>query len=259
MYWVEIRAAVRRAGAPRLLPLAEVDQHRGFRSVYAYDESVVALIREQGGTHDLRGQPVYADELFVDFDSHDPTAFRTWLRSTNLAWEEYDSGNRSVHFHIPLVPVFGVWVPDAMKRWVRSVAPTADLSFYHPSGQYRLPGTYHAKRPGQCKALVDAQMGEPLQLQAPDQRAGARLVASPGADTTPEQFYTALIGRVAEGHRRPTAWRLATMAAEIGMEFEDAVDHLDWWNSNNCDPPHELDVLVKQAESAYRRLARRHG
>lgn len=252
-HWVEIRAAVRRTGVPRLVPLAEVDQHTGFRSTFAYDADTAQRIRDQGSTGGLRHCPVYADTLFMDFDGHQPDEFREWLAGSGLAYEEYDSGNRSVHFHIPLLPVFGPWVPRACKLWVKRRAPTADVSFYHPAGMYRLPGTYHPKQPGRCKMLVGHKSGDILALTQP---AAETYTPRHADETTPERFFTTLMQAVGEGQRRPRAWLLATMAAECGLEFNEAVDHLLWWNSRLVLPPHAEDTIVQQVTSAYRRLAR---
>jgi hypothetical protein len=254
MYWVEVRSSVRRSGPPRLIPLADVDGQTGFRSIVAYPEDVAQLIRDQGGTANLRGQPVYADTLFIDFDGHEPTEFRAWLQGSGLAYTEWDSGNRSVHFHIPLVPIFGPWVTDAMRKWVKQHAPTADISFYHPAGQYRLPGTFHSKRPGQCKSLVCGREGNLLELRPAARETFAAAYQATGSR---EEFFRTLTQAVGEGHRRPRAWLLATQAAECGMEFDDAVEHLLWWNGNLVDPPHEPETIIKQVESAYRRLAQR--
>ncbi len=252
-YLVEIRTAVQRRGPPRLVPLAEVDQHRGFRSCFAYDAATVQRIREQGGTGGLRNCEVFADMLFMDFDGHDPTQFREWLAGSGLGYEEWDSGGRSVHFHIPMQPVFGAWVPQACKQWTRRHAPTADVSFLHPAGVYRLPYTYHSKHAGRCKVPVGGQAGHLLTLAKP---ADERYVPAAIQDSTPERFYTMLTKAVGEGNRRPYAWHLATVAAECGMEFDDAVEHLLWWNQHLCDPAHSADAIIKQVESAYRRLAR---
>jgi hypothetical protein len=253
MYYVEVRPTVRRAGPPRLIPIDQVDQHRGFRSIVAYDAETVQHIKEQGGTADLRGVPVYADTLFMDFDGHDPTQFREWLQASDLSYSEWDSGNRSVHFHIPIEPVFGPWVTEAMKQWVKQHAPTADISFYHNSGQYRLPGTYHAKRPGRKKELTFSRDGSALVLPQPTE---TEYFALPG-DGTRQDFFTLLLQAINEGGRRPRAWLLAVTAAEAGLEFQETVEHLLWWNDAMCSPPHDSETIVRQCESAYRRTARR--
>lgn len=253
-YYVEVRASVRRVGAPRLVPLDQIYQHTGFRSVVSYDEKVAALIREQGGTANLRGQSVYADTLFMDFDGHDPASFREWLIASGLGYIEYESGNRSVHYHIPIKPMYGPGVTDAMKAWTKKHAPSADISFLHNAGVYRLPLTYHPKQPGKSKQVVVSRPGPLLELDA----VAAEQFDAADAGGSREEFFTLLTQAVGEGKRQPRAWLLATMAAECGMEFDEASEHLLWWNTWLVDPPHEPDVIIKQVESAYRRLARRH-
>lgn len=258
MYWIEVRSTIQRVGPPRLVPLADVGKYTGFRSVCAYDDETAELIREQGSTRFLRGRPVYADVLLVDFDNTDPSPFRNYLRSAGLAFEEYDSGNRSAHFHIPLVPIFGAWVPEAMKRFMKEHGPTADMSFYHPAGQYRLPGTYHAKRPGRCKTLIAKSDGQPLTLEPPLKHKELSFEFAENEDAE-AQLFLLITQAKGEGHRSMHLWRIAATAAEAGRTFDEALEHMRFWNSRFAAVPHDDSVLQKHCESAFRRQARKVG
>lgn len=248
-YYIEIRAGVRRSGGPNLVPLQDAHKYIGFRSVFAYDDTIAEVIRLQGNTSNLRGKPVYADTIFTDFDNHDPVEFREWLRASGIAHTEWDSGNRSVHFHVQIQPVYGEWVPHACKAWTLQHAPTADISFLHPAGQYRLPGTFHPKRPGRRKLMTYQQEGQPLVLEEPPKR---EFKIALHDDTTIVDFYTLLLVPKLEGGRQPYIWRLAITAAQAGMEFAETLEHLHWWNSRFCTPMHQDSILQRQCESAYK-------
>ena len=252
-YYVEIRSTVQRNQAPKLVPIQDVDKYHGFRSVVAYGEEVASLIREQGGSQSLRGQPVYADTLFMDFDGHVPTEFLEWLETTDLAYERLDSGNRSVHIHIPIVPIEAPWVTDAMREWTKKHAPTADTSFLHPAGQYRLEGTFHYKTSKQ-KTLVSARMGEPLQLEQPQH---SEPIMPQVEGRNPAEFYSMLMTAKSEGNRAPFVWLLATTAAETGIGQAEALEHIRSWNSKRASPPRDDATICSQVTSAYIRYARR--
>jgi hypothetical protein len=256
MYYIEIRSTVRRTGKPKLILLADQHKHTGFRSVYAYTAEVAEEIMADGGTKFMRGTPVYSDTLFMDFDDHDPTEFRELLISNGVAFEEWDSGNRSVHFHVPIVPMYGPHVPNSQRAWVKKHAPTADISFYHPAGQYRLPNTYHAKAAGKCKRLVAEHEGATLQI---DMIEPSKMSSFSVTEGNEEDFFANLLVKQESGHRRPHIWLLATMAAESGVAFDTAVDCIRWWNDKFCIPSHEDEVIVKQTESAYRRIQQKYG
>lgn len=258
-YFVEIRTTVKRNGPPRLVPLADVGKYRGFRSVFAYDEDGAKRIREQGGTKDLRGLPVYADFVLIDFDGKDPTEFRAWLHQSGLAYEEYDSGNRSVHYHIPLVPIFGPWVPAAVKAWVKRRAPDADISFYHPAGQFRLTGTYHFKQPGRRKELLDRRDGERLVITEASVPEWTYELQDYQEEGMEHNLYMLLTQKKSEGGRRHHAFLIGVTAAEAGVDIDEAWEHLLWWNETFASPPHQPEDLRPQLESAYRRLARKVG
>lgn len=253
-YWVEIRPTVRRQGSPNLVPLEDIGNYTGFRSCFAFPPETVEVIRAQGNTGYLRGLPVYCDVVLMDFDNFDPVDFRQTLKELGLAYEEYDSGNRSVHIHIPCLPMKGVWVPSAVKQWVQQHAPRADISFLHPAGMYRLPGTFHSKNPGKMKELVHTQPGRCLELTQPPEEIMELTVTG-----TDEAVIIAATKHCAEGHRRPHAWRIASCAAEAGWEYERALDAVVQWNDNFCNPPHHVQDLESQVSKAYRRHNRRYG
>lgn len=248
MYWAEVRPTLRRFGKPRLVPLNEVYNYRGFRSVFAFDDTTKALIDSTGSTSNLRGIDVYADTLFFDFDDHDPVYFRQYLRTSGLRHSEWTSGGRSVHFHLDLAPIYGFWVPAACKAWTKQHAPTADTSFLHATGVYRLPFTFHAKHAGRRKELVYSQDGTSLVLSQPQERPITRIAVTGSVD----DFFFLLTAHKGIGHRSPHIWLLATTAAECGMDIHKALNHIREWNAVQAVPQTDL-VIIKQTECAYRR------
>jgi hypothetical protein len=251
MYYVEIRPTVRRIGKPRLVPLSEVYNFRGFRSVFAFDEMIKDRITASGTTSNLRGTDVYADTLFFDFDDHDPVDFRIYLSNSGLRYSEWTSGGRSVHFHVCLEPIFGFWVPAACKAWTKRLAPTADTSFLHPTGMYRLPYTFHAKHAGRRKELVYSQDGAPLVLTEPIDKPRINLEPI----TTSDQFYFLLTANKRPGNRSTHIWLLATTAAECGMAIDEALNNIRFWNAQQSLPQTDT-VVIQQTNNAYLRTQR---
>ena len=250
-YWIEIRPTVRRSGSPLLVPLEHSAQYRGFRSVFAYDEATKESIREMNGTSHLRGMPVYADTVFVDFDNSDGSDMINYLVEQGIGFEKWHSGGRSIHLHIPMVPAYGSWVPLSIKKWVQARSPKADITFYHNAGLYRLPGTYHYKYPGQCKTLLLAHPGkllEPARVERKIPIFGA-FVLDEGSI---ENFYFYLTDSKAGevGNRSPHMWKLCVLGLEAGLEIDVVRDHVCWWNNRFAKPPHGEDTIDKQLEQA---------
>lgn len=252
--WVEVRAAVRRSGPPKLVPLSEVGKYTGFRSVFAYPKEVAEKILEQGGSYGLRGVPVFADTLFMDFDNYDPAEFVAWLREQGYAFDLYDSGNRSVHIHIPITPLFGSWVPAALKAWTEEHAPRADTSFLHPAGQYRLSGTFHSKNPGRCKTLLESVQGRVLEIAQPEAEDAEPQEFAP--EESPTQFYASLLQSAPEGRRRPRAFSLAVAGLKSGHDSDEVLTLLQWWNSRYCNPPHHAQAIEDQVAGAVSYVSR---
>lgn len=259
MYWVEIRSGVRRSGKPKLVPLSEVHKHTGFRSVFAYDDVTAAVIRDTGSTRGLNNISVYCDVLLLDFDGRDSDDFEKYLQSLGVGYERADSGNRSDHYHIPIRPIEGTTVPAACKDWVHKHAPTADLSFYHPSGQYRLTGTFHAKRPGHRKEIIRVVQGPPLELPAAVSRPPIALSFGDERDTSSAQQFTELMLKPynpAIG-RRPHLFQLAITGFDAGMDEDAVLDACRWWNENMSGAPHDDTAVVTQVSGALKYAARK--
>jgi hypothetical protein len=248
-YWVEIRAGKSRSGKIRLVPLADVYNHTGFRSVFAYDDITADLIRDANSTAGLRGHEVYCDTLFMDFDDHNPDQFRHWLANSGLGYSEWHSGGRSVHFHIPVNPVFGVWVPGACKSWVCEHAPTADRSFYNTSGMYRLPGTFHNNYPGQLKHRLSNHAGHQLTLVRP----AAQEITYRTTPATSTDFWVMLQSHKGVGERTIYLWLLATTAAEAGLHIDEAITQIQLWNQHFTTAAHPADYVERKVQEAYRR------
>lgn len=255
-YYVEVRKTLKRTSSPHLVPLSDAYKYTGFRSVYAYPEEMAETIKATRRTSEMRDQSVYSDTLFMDFDDVDPVEFRAWLKAQEVQYEEWDSGNRSVHFHIPIEPMFGAHVPYSQKLWVKEHAPLADVSFYHPAGQYRLPNTFHRKNPGHCKQLVYKNNGRLLHI--PDRKQEfTNYMLNAEDDSSKNQFFSMLLVSKSEGFRQPYIWQAATVAAEAGVDLQSAIELINWWNASLAHPSHPEDIVNKQIERAYQRAMRR--
>jgi hypothetical protein len=199
----------------------------------------------------MRGLEVYSDVLFTDFDGTDPSPLFNHLDNEGIGYEVYDSGNRSVHVHIKTEPMYGDWVPAAQKAWVRKYAPGADLSFYHPSGQYRLPGTYHVKGGGRCKELVREQPGKALVIEPPVDRPMVPPRAVTPAEAR-EQLLALAMTRRGVGQRSPHIWLMAKTAAELGMPMDEARTVIEFWNTRFCNPPQDDRTIWRQLHEGYK-------
>ena len=247
---VEIRASVVRAGPPRLVPYAERYNHTGFTSMYGYTQAAAEYIRQSSGTRGMKEFPIYSDTLFVDFDNEEEAAddFRGLVESLGHSFEMYHSGGRSIHFHIPIEPMFGQGVPDSQKYWMEQAAPAADMSIYRHAGLYRLPGTYHAKYPGQKKHLLYSSDGSILRIENRPQ--GQVVFEEEGPKD--EAYFHDILGkllhmRASEGDRHKHAYKITMACRTSGKDEHYTRRLLGMWNRERCLPPKpdwELEKLI---------------
>lgn len=171
MFYCELRGHPRRLGKVKLVPTSELDNHTGFRSVYCFDESAARLIVGMNGTSNLQDSPLYSDTLFMDFDDAPEAAeqFHQYLIELGVGYTRWDSGGRSIHFHVNLVPKQYRGIYKDQRTWVKTHAPLADITFYNPAGMFRLPNTWHAKHAGKQKVLLNTGIGKPLDIPRVEQ------------------------------------------------------------------------------------------
>lgn len=142
-------------------------QTGGFCSVYQVNEEGKKWIEERGsvGGFGESGIPVWSPLLFVDFDDcpEDAEYLRGLLLHDGIAFQMFDSGNRSIHFHIAREITPSIDVPYSDKEYIRTVVPKADLSLYSAMHPFRLTGTIHEKT-NRPKILIDSFDGNPLSI-----------------------------------------------------------------------------------------------
>lgn len=160
----EFRPLVGRSGSMIFVPFQTLLGLEGFQSVFGVSLDTARELYRLGSRAGFCGE-VYCDTLLVDFDDtpEQAKAAEEFFEKAGIAFLKYDSGNRSIHFHVPIVPMTGENVPFSVRSWVLTNLPGADLSFYHHQGMYRLPGTRHQKT-GRRKTLLRKSIGTRLRI-----------------------------------------------------------------------------------------------
>ena len=254
----EIRTTKIRQGPVRLVTREDLDQRRGYRSVYGFPPEAVAHVQATRSTAGLKWFPVYSDELLLDFDDNPEAAIRAIkrCRDNNLSFSWWNSGGRSAHLHIQAVPALGQAVPASHKEFVSIEFPGADLAFYHAAGMYRLPGTAHEKNPGQYKELVERWDGRPLDIpliSSPMFKPGAAATGSKDAAELDLILTHMMFQTLSEGEgRNKHAFKMAKLARETGRDFEGALDAVALWSSTCAQPPLDRAELEATVRSAFR-------
>lgn len=260
-YYVEWRRTVRRVGPLKFVALDQLEGRAGFRGCYGFPKAAAEHLQSLGRTAKLRGVPVYADTLFVDYDSDDgPEEFEETLRGLGLAFEIWHTGRRGVHFHIPHEPIFGSDTPQRHKAWVTDHAQGDwDPTIYRPAAVIRLPGTWHEKNPGHRKQLVTRQDGARLKLPSP-LRVPAELATERPTGTatgTSATFWGMVHSVRKEPGRRFRAYAIAATGAEAGMDEQVVWDALVWWAQNMTEPRLDVDAELERIfRNGYNSLAK---
>ena len=264
MIYYEHRTTKIRQGPPRLVTRDELDQRRGFRSVYGWPQEAADHVRNTGLSSGLKWFSVYSDDLLLDFDDQPAAADRagSWLHENGIAYTMWNSGGRSVHFHIPIEPMLGQSVPVSQKQFVAATFPGADLAFYHAAGMYRLPFTAHEKNPGQYKRPIIAYHPWPTGHERPlvipmINQPMFRPSASGGSSRDPADLDAILthmlFKTVHEGEgRNKHAFNMAKILKDLGHDYARALDTVEAWSDGFASPPIGRTELEATVRSAYR-------
>ena len=250
MIHYEIRPTVNRSAKINLVPTQDRYNYVGFTSVYGFPPGTTARIRTTGSTGRLNRFPVYSDVLYMDFDDNDAAAWDFFHQHILGKYEAevYTSGGRSIHFHIPITPMQGSNVPYSQKYWVQQRSEAADTSMYTHSGLFRLPGTYHAKNPGNKKRLLCVLEGDRLHIE------NRIKVSAPSLEEDTELDFNIIMGkllhmRVGEGdNRHKHAYKIVAAGKSAGIDEHRTRRLLGMWNQQNCLPAKsewELDKIIR--------------
>lgn len=257
-YYYEHRPTKIRQGPPRLVTREELDQRRGFRSVYGWPEDAANHVRTTGSSAGLKWFPVYSDELLLDFDDAPEAADRavSWALDSGVAYSVWKSGGRSIHLHIKVQPMLGQSVPHSQKQFVAATFPGADLAFYHAAGMYRLPGTAHEKNPGCYKELIEKWDGIAWPIPLINQPL-FRPSASRGSQRDPADLDAILthmlFKTVHEGEgRNKHAYNMAKLLKDLGHDYDRALEVVANWSDDFAVPPIDGTELSATVRSAYR-------
>ena len=222
-----------------------------FQSTFLWPSHLAESVLVAGSTANLEGASIGCDTIFIDIDnaSHVDRA-RQALISLGFGFEEFSTGNRGVHFHIPIELIEGPNVPYSVIQWLKrtDLWQFVDPTIYRAGSIYRCEGAIHQKT-GKPKTKVAVQAGiKPtlvLICKPPAQRLET-LKNSPEAMT---DFMRNLLSKRGEGHRHVHCYILWNRGREAGLEEDVIVSWIHWWNDHGAYPSHSsgyLDRKIKQ-------------
>ena len=252
--WVEIRPSLKRFDKIQFVPLEEAYNYTGFRSVFSFSEEVKDRCVELGTSRGLTDADLKCDTLFLDFDSNSEAEdkAREWLNSHNTRYQEYHTGGRGAHFHVPIsIPNDGISTSN-IKGFVRNNFPGADLSIYKTSGIFRLPGTFHEKHPGKFKRLVNEHEGQILRLGQTQVDVPMPRIFSQESDIDSKQaLLNALLTMAHEGKRNTRVFIVGCMAKAAGLAQFEAEDLALKYNMFQVSPPLDPREVLAAIRSSY--------
>jgi hypothetical protein len=259
MILYEHRVTKVRRGAPKLVTEAALEACRGFRSVYGWPEDAVKYVLDTGRTAGLKYFDVFSNVLLLDFDNNPEAASsaQRYLLDNKYTHTMWDSGGRSIHFHIKIEPMQGRMVPPSQKAFVSNNFPGADLSFYNASGMYRLPNTAHEKNPGRYKQMIGHCYGKTMLVPTREMTplfASAKIVEEEDKSGLDSLLTYMMFVCVSEGDGRNNhAFKIAKICRDLGYEIENAMDIVETWSSGCANPSLEHGEVETTVRSAYRK------
>ena len=241
----EYRKDVVRIGKPELKPDAIYEGYN-FRSVYGYPEDTAQFITDNGNTKNLKGKSVYSDSVLIDVDKEehvDPV--KQILEDNDIPYEQYTTGNRGSHFHIPIIPMIGTHVISSQIQWLKAMRmwDLIDNTIYREGGQFRTVGATHKKTRKQ-KCLVYSVKGEPIKIPKfiPPPKPNIAYDVVEGSPEARQAFVTNLFAKRQQGQRHMHMYILWRSGLRAGHDPEHVKDLIRKWNDQQ-DTPHSPDAV----------------
>lgn len=237
----------------------ELPRFTGFRSYYGFSEAVKLYCQEVGTTRGMRGTVVYSDTIFLDFDDAPQAAEAFWhaLIAEGVGFEVWDSGGRSIHFHIPHAPMWSDLLPYSHACWVRARTQGADMSLYQAGRIFRLPGTVHQKTMRQKVLLekVEGKLAE-VTLVKPDTTVRfGQLVADGDGIAEIISVLENLVRRPPEaGERNRRFYSVACSCFSCGFSGDFALELMNKVNEDLMEDPiedEEIEMILGSAAAGF--------
>ena len=252
----EWRKDVVRVGKPILA--ATAPDGANFMSIYVYPEIVINLIKANGHTRGLKGQPVYSEVLYIDVDDQSGVLPVTKiLDRLGVRYNIYTTGNRGSHFHVKIKPMEGSSVPYSQAQWLKKhkLDQYIDMSIYRTGGQIRAVGAKHAKT-GKYKELLEevegTEVSVPL-LKEPPPSFRPSQVKSEQEEL--DNYMQNLNYKRDEGGRSTHIFILYKQGLRAGIEERQIWRDIESWNRRNS-KPHDKEYLTNKLNNLRQQFKR---
>jgi hypothetical protein len=249
MFYHEVRKEVKRVGEPIVVEVGEIvpPSEYNFRSTFDWPESIANFVKNTGRTAGLKGQPVSCAEIFIDIDEEDSVLeAKEIMLNLGIEFDEYRTGNRGIHFHIPLEErITGTNVIYTVTSWIKDVGlwHLVDTSVYREAGLFRMETATHQKT-GKPKVLVEEHYGKRLRLELKDKPPiqETEVIAENG---TKYNFFLNLLQKRSEGGRHMHMFICHSAGRSAGIDKPTIDQAIKEWN-RRLDNPHPERVVEQK-------------
>ena len=250
MYYHEVRKEVQRMGDPIVVEVGEIvpPSEYNFRSTFDWPLEVANLVKENRSTAGLKGLPVSCKEVFIDIDENNAVEeAKQIMLDLGIEFDEYKTGNRGIHFHIPLVErITGTDVIYTVTSWLKDVGlwHLVDTSVYREAGLFRMETAVHQKT-GKVKVLVEEHYGNRLELEMktkpPVQEKSLQYLQG----GTKYNFFLNLLQQRGEGQRHMHMFICFRSGVSAGIDVDSVEQAIKEWNARQAKPHPEQEVERK--------------
>jgi hypothetical protein len=226
----------------------------GYSSVYMFDESAAAEIKQSRSSAGLDKYTVYADSLAIDIDGgqHDLMIAQEKLVSRCIGFDVWSSGGKGYHLYIKHELMGSPHLPWSHRKFVEGLSVPHDATLYQHGRILSLPGRVHP-RTKQKKTFVTSVPGDTVTVpivEKPEPRFDFDNTGGLG------ELQFALYGLSELSMHEPTAgnrhtliWGVSSDLANAGVSFEAVLELMQGVNSQwkSPKPADEVELAVSQA------------
>lgn len=244
IYKVDIRSA------PHIISKAEIPLYSevgGHLSIYGYDTSLPNYYEKEKTCDKFSTTfpTAFSEVFYVDFDDKKEEAreFYKFCKSNDFNFKVFDSGNRSIHFHVSRVHIASPFLPYSDKVYAKKNIQGCDTSIYRHGATLRMENTVHTKT-DKKKILLEHHKGSnkiEIPITEPD------LVIREVEQTKTGSIFNEFIiltstGGLVTGSRNKNMYQIIKKLKEYGKSNEFIIEFCKEVNKISNPPLNDFDL-----------------
>lgn len=219
----------------------------GHLSIYGYDESLPRYFNDNNTLDRFSSSSptAFSEVFYADFDDKKEEArgFYKFCKENNYNFKVFDSGNRSIHFHVYRTHTASAFLPYSDKVYASKNIKGCDTAIYRHGATLRMENTIHTKT-DKKKVLLEHHLGtNKIDIPITEPELVIREIEQSKVGSIFNEFIIqSSIGGLVTGSRNRTMYQIIKVLKEYGKSKEFIVEFCNEVNKISNPPLNDFEL-----------------